>query len=109
MNLPTSDKQSFACLASRFVYGEEINEQKLKMVEKAEQALLDLGFKQLRVRIHGGNLARIEVLPTELEKLFSLRDTISKALHEAGFAYITMDLQGYRTGAMNEVIKKSNN
>ena len=109
LGLSTWDKPSFACLASRFVYGEEITEQKLQMVEKAEQALLDLGFKQLRVRIHGENLARIEVLPSELEKLFSLRDTVSKALREAGFAYITMDLQGYRTGAMNEVINKTSN
>lgn len=105
MGLPTWNKQSFACLASRFVYGEEITEQKLKMVEKAEQSLLDLGFKQLRVRIHGENLARIEVLPTELEKLLSLRETVVKELRQAGFAYITMDLQGYRIGAMNEVIK----
>ncbi len=105
LGLPTWNKPSFACLASRFVYGEEINEKKLTMVEKAEQALLELGFKQLRVRIHGENLARIEVNPAELEKLFSLRETISQKLKEAGFAYVTMDLQGYRTGAMNEVIK----
>ena len=105
MGLPTWNKPSFACLASRFVYGEEITIQKLKMVEKAEEALLKLGFKQFRVRIHGENLARIEVLPADLEKLFSLRETISKALHEVGFTYITMDLSGYRTGAMNEGIK----
>ena len=109
MELPTWNKPSFACLASRFVYGEEINEKKLEMVEKAEQTLLDLGFKQLRVRIHGENLARIEVLPEELERLLSLRDTVVKALRQAGFAYITMDLQGYRTGAMNEVIKSATN
>ncbi|MBP5603395.1 MAG: ATP-dependent sacrificial sulfur transferase LarE [Treponema sp.] len=105
LGLPTWNKPSFACLASRFVYGEEISEKKLTMVEKAEQTLLELGFKQLRVRIHGENLARIEVNPAELEKLFSLRETISQKLKEAGFAYVTMDLQGYRTGAMNEVIK----
>lgn len=107
LELPTWNKQSFACLASRFAYGEEINEKKLGMVDKAEQTLLDLGFKQLRVRIHGENLARIEVLPSELEKLLTLRDEITKALKDAGFAYITMDLQGYRTGAMNEVIPES--
>ena len=77
------------------------------MVEKAEEALLDLGFKQLRVRIHGENLARIEVLPAELEKLLASRQEILKALHQAGFAYITMDLQGYRTGAMNEVLSET--
>ena len=102
---PTWNKQSFACLASRFVYGEEINEKKLAMVDKAEQALLDSGFKQLRVRIHGENLARIEVLPAELEKLLSMREAITQKLRETGFTYITMDLQGYHTGAMNEVIK----
>lgn len=107
LKLPTWNKQSFACLASRFAYGEEINEKKLGMVDKAEQTLLDLGFKQLRVRIHGENLARTEVLPSELEKLLSLRQEITKALKDAGFAYITMDLQGYRTGAMNEVIPES--
>lgn len=106
MGLPTWNKQSFACLASRFVYGEEINEKKLAMVDKAEQALIDLGFRQLRVRIHGGNLARIEVMPSELERLFSVRGEVTQKLKEAGFAYVTMDLQGYRTGAMNEVIKK---
>ena len=109
MELPTWNKPSFACLASRFVYGEEINEKKLEMVEKAEQTLLDLGFKQLRVRIHGENLARIEVLPEELERLLSLRETVVNALRQAGFSYITMDLQGYRTGAMNEVIKSATN
>lgn len=107
LSLPTWNKQSFACLASRFVYGEEINEKKLAMVDKAEQALLDTGFKQLRVRIHGENLARIEVLPAELEKLLSMREVITQKLHEAGFAYVTMDLQGYRTGAMNEVLAEA--
>lgn len=106
MGLTTWDKPSFACLASRFVYGEEINEKKLGMVERAEQALLDLGFKQLRVRIHGENLARIEVNPAELEKLFSLRDEVLQKVKEAGFAYVTMDLQGYRTGAMNENLEE---
>ena len=66
-DLPTWNKQSFACLSSRFVYGETITEEKLSMVDKAEQYLLDLGFKQLRVRIHG-KIARIEVMPEEFEK-----------------------------------------
>ena len=105
LNLPTWDKPNFACLASRFVYGEELTLKKLEMVERAEQSLMELGFKQLRVRIHGENLARIEVNQSELEKLFALRQTVSQKIKEAGFAYITMDLQGYRTGAMNEVIK----
>ena len=105
LGLPTWDKPSFACLASRFVYGEELTLKKLEMVERAEQSLMELGFKQLRVRIHGENLARVEVNPAELEKLFSLRETVSQKIKAAGFASVTMDLQGYRTGAMNEVIK----
>ncbi|MBO4319595.1 MAG: ATP-dependent sacrificial sulfur transferase LarE [Treponema sp.] len=105
MGLPTWNKPSFACLASRFAYGEEINIKKMSMVEKAEQALIDIGFRQLRVRIHGDNLARIEVMPSELQRLLSLRETVIKKLRDAGFTYVTMDLQGYRTGAMNEVIK----
>ena len=105
MGLPTWDKQSFACLSSRFVYGEEITESKLSMVDQAEQLLLDLGFHQLRVRIHG-TLARIEVLPDELQKVLENRNQIVKALKEYGFTYVTMDLQGYRMGSMNETLKK---
>lgn len=105
LKLSTWNKPSFACLASRFVYGEEITSKKLGMVEKAEQYLLDLGFKQFRVRIHGENLARIEVLPEDQEKLFNERQNIVSYFNQAGFNYVTMDLQGYRTGAMNEVLK----
>lgn len=103
LGLPTWDKPSFACLASRFVYGETINEKKLGMVERAEQLLLDLGFKQVRVRIHG-DIARIEVLPQELERLAQMenREKIYAAFKELGFRYVTADLGGYRTGSMNE-------
>ena len=103
LGLPTWDKQSFACLSSRFVYGEEITAQKLGMVDKAEQLLLDLGFHQLRVRIHG-TIARIEVLPDEFEKLLQNRTQIVTAFKDYGFSYVTMDLQGYRTGSMNETL-----
>ena len=105
LKLPTWDKQSFACLSSRFVYGETISEEKLQMVDKAEQLLLDLGFKQVRVRIHG-TIARIEVLPKEFKKLLSVRDRITKEFKEFGFSYVSMDLEGYRTGSMNEVLEK---
>ena len=105
LNLPTWKKQSFACLSSRFPYGEEISEKKLSMVDKAEQFLLDKGFCQLRVRIHGENLARIEVSPAEMEKAFSLREEIVDAFKSFGFLYVSLDLQGYRTGSMNEVLK----
>lgn len=109
MGLPTWDKQSFACLSSRFVYGEEITRKKLAMVDEAEQFLLDQGFHQLRVRIHGdpdhgGAIARIEVAPDELAKLFDLRLETAEALKSYGFAYVTMDLLGYRTGSMNETL-----
>lgn len=103
LGLPTWDKQSFACLSSRFVYGEEITAQKLGMVDKAEQLLLDLGFHQLRVRIHG-TIARIEVLPDEFENLLQNRTQIVTAFKGYGFSYVTMDLQGYRTGSMNETL-----
>lgn len=96
---------SDACLSSRFVYGETISEEKLGMVDKAEQLLLDLGFHQVRVRIHG-MIARIEVLPCEFEKLLNenIRTDIYRTLQNLGFSYVTMDLGGYRTGSMNEVL-----
>lgn len=108
LGLPTWDKQSFACLSSRFVYGETISEEKLRMVDQAEQLLLDLGFHQVRVRIHG-TIARIEVLPKELPELIAspVREKIAQKFREFGFSYVTLDLEGYRTGSMNEtVIKK---
>ena len=105
MGLPTWDKQSFACLSSRFVYGEEITESKLSIVDQAEQLLLDMGFHQLRVRIHG-NIARIEVLPDEITKIVEEgnRTKIANQLKEYGFDYVTLDLLGYRTGSMNETL-----
>ena len=106
MGLPTWDKQSFACLSSRFVYGEEITESKLSMVDQAEQLLLDMGFHQLRVRIHG-QMARIEVMPSEFLKLMedANREKIVSEFKKIGFSYVTLDLQGYRMGSMNETIK----
>lgn len=106
LGLPTWDKQSFACLSSRFVYGETINEKKLGMVDKAEQLLLDMGFHQVRVRIHG-NIARIEVLPGEIAKIVEEKNRmkIASKLKEYGFDYVTLDLLGYRTGSMNETLE----
>lgn len=105
LGLETWDKQSFACLSSRFVYGETINEEKLGMVDKAEQLLLDLGFRQVRVRIHD-KIARIELLPEEFPKLMETetREMVAKKFKEFGFTYVTLDLQGYRTGSMNETL-----
>lgn len=107
MGLSTWNKQSFACLSSRFVYGETITEEKLSMVDKAEQLLLDLDFHQIRVRIHG-TIARIEILPEEFEKLMKeeTRTLIIAKFKEYGFTYVTLDLQGYRMGSMNETLKK---
>jgi len=104
-NIPTWDKQSFACLSSRFPYGELINEKKLTMVDKAEQLLLDMGFHQLRVRIHN-DVARIELLPEEFPKIMKeeIRREVYEKFKEYGFSYVALDLLGYRTGSMNETI-----
>ncbi|MEN6623879.1 MAG: ATP-dependent sacrificial sulfur transferase LarE [Smithella sp.] len=105
MGLPTWDKPAFACLASRFPYGEKITADKLKVVDQAEQYLLDLGFRQVRVRYHG-DIARIEVSPLERAKFFNaeLMDKVSEKFRQLGFMYTALDLQGYRTGSMNEVL-----
>ena len=100
------NKPSFACLASRIPYGEPLTKERLSMVEQAEQLLLDRGFSQFRVRMHGGSLARIEVPSAELDRLFADRDFLVQTFRELGFTYVTMDLQGYRTGAMNETLGK---
>jgi uncharacterized protein len=103
--LPTWDKPSFACLSSRFPYGEEITREKLKMVELAEQYLLDLGFKQVRVR-HHGEVARIEVSPVDRLRILQspLAGNIYRYFVKIGFSYTALDLKGYRTGSMNEKI-----
>lgn len=105
LGLSTYNKPSFACLSSRFVYGETITPEKLRMVDAAEQLLLDLGCRQARVRIHG-SLARIEVLPEEFPIILQEenRTHIISSLRGMGFTYITMDLAGYRTGSMNETL-----
>ena len=105
MGLPTADKPSFACLASRFPYGERITAAGLERVERAEQWLMDagLGLVQLRVRSHG-DMARIEGPPDDIPRLAAHADKIATALKEIGFAYVALDLRGYRTGSMNETL-----
>ncbi len=105
MDLPTWDKPSFACLASRFVYGENITREKLAMVEKAEQLLLDYGFRQVRVRIHD-KLARIEILPEQFDRIMEepIRTNVEAKLKEYGFLYVALDLSGYRMGSMNKML-----
>ena len=105
LGLPTWNKQSFACLASRIPYGEDITEEKLKMVDKAEQYLLDIGFHQLRVRIHG-DVARIELMPEEFDMFMKedVRTKVYASFKELGFSYVALDIKGYRTGSMNETL-----
>ncbi|PIZ12717.1 MAG: TIGR00268 family protein, partial [Elusimicrobia bacterium CG_4_10_14_0_8_um_filter_37_32] len=108
MNLDTWDKPAFACLSSRLPYGTPIDKKKLQMVGEAEDYLFKSGFKQVRVR-HHNNIARIEVSPEDIEHLTSinLRRKIVKKLKEIGYHYVTLDLQGYRTGSMNEVLERN--
>ena len=103
LGLPTWEKPSYACLASRFVYGETITPDKLIMVERAEGLLLSMGFTQMRVRIHG-TLARIELLPEDFSRMLDegRRTKIYDELKGYGFSYVSLDLRGYRTGSMNE-------
>jgi len=97
------NKPSSACLASRIPYGDEIIGDNLTMVEKAEDHLKGLGIRQVRVRVHG-RVARIEVLEEDMDKVLRFKDKISKELKDAGFKYVALDLQGFRSGSMNEVL-----
>lgn len=105
LGLPTWNKPSFACLSSRFPYGKKITIPKLKMVDEAEQFLIDMGIRQVRVR-HHGEIARIEVSPEERVKFFDAKimDKIGEKFKKIGFTYVTLDILGYRTGSMNEVL-----
>jgi uncharacterized protein len=101
LGLPNWDRPSMACLASRFPYGDEITEDRLGLVSRAEDAIRSLGLRQFRVRAHG-DVARLEVDPAEQDLAWTMRDRVSSALRDAGFAYVTQDLEGYRTGSLNE-------
>jgi uncharacterized protein len=103
LGLKTWNKPSFACLSSRFPYGERITPEKLQMVDKAEQFLIDLGFRQIRVR-HHGSVARIEVEERDLERFLDkkIRSVVYTRLKELGYVHVALDLKGYRTGSMNE-------
>jgi len=106
LGLPNWDKPSMACLASRFPYYEPITDEGLARVAAAETAVRGLGIRQFRVRAHG-SIARIEVAPDELDAAWARRLEIAEAVRAAGFAYGTLDLEGYRTGSMNEVLPSS--
>ena len=106
LNLKTSDKPAFSCLASRFPYGDRITISGLRAVEQAENALKDLGFLNLRVRVHG-EVARIEVPPEDIARLAAdpVRSEVAKRLKACGYRYVSLDLQGYRRGSLNEVLQ----
>ncbi|MCD6407448.1 ATP-dependent sacrificial sulfur transferase LarE [bacterium] len=103
--LPTWKKPQMACLISRIPYGEKITEEKLRMVEKAEKFLKENGFEIVRARYYR-EMVRIEVGEDEIEKIVKKRKKIVEGLKRIGLKYITVDLEGYRTGSINEVLKK---
>lgn len=107
MQLSTWNKPPFACLASRFPYHQKITKKRLKEIDKAEEILYKYGLKQVRVRTHK-DIARIEVISSDIGKILSnqkRRENITKKLKRLGFQYITLDLEGYRSGSMNEVLR----
>jgi uncharacterized protein len=104
LELPTWDKPAFACLASRFPYGERITADKLKRVELAERALRELGFRIYRVRSHQ-QLARLEIGQDELERAFQMREQLTRRMKQLGFAFVTLDLAGFRSGSMNALLQ----
>ena len=108
MGLPTWSKPAYACLASRFVYGEEITPEKLDMIDRAEQVLIEHGFLEERVRLHGENLARIEVPAKDIMRLSAdgVREEIYEELKKIGFMFVTIDMKGYKVGSMNATIGK---
>ena len=103
--LPTWDRPASACLASRIPYGTEVTPERLALIERGEAALRELGFRQFRVRIHD-NLARVEISQEEMPRALSpeMAAAISRRLKSAGFAYVALDLQGYRQGSLNEAL-----
>ncbi len=104
--LPTWDKPSFACLSSRFQYGDGITAEKLRQVDAAEAFVRSLGFKQFRVR-HHDRLARLEIAREEMARLWEddIRDSIVERFRELGYLYVAMDLQGFRSGSANDALK----
>jgi len=107
MNLDCWDKPAFACLSSRFPYGEEITLERLAMIDQAEELLIGMGFRQARVRFHR-EVARIEIPESQFVEIMKpeVRETIYRTLQKIGFQYTTLDLLGYRTGSMNEVLNE---
>ncbi len=104
--LPTWDKPAAPCLSSRIAYGEEVTRERLEMIDKAEQYLRSQGLRELRVRYHRGDLARIEVPASALQQLCSetVRQTLAEHFKQLGFRYITLDLEGFRSGNLNDMV-----
>jgi pyridinium-3,5-biscarboxylic acid mononucleotide sulfurtransferase len=104
--LPTWDKPASPCLSSRIAYGIPVSIERLSKVERGEEFLRELGLKEFRVRNHG-ELVRLEIAPNELEKVLNKEkaDLIARKFRDLGFRYVTLDLHGFRSGAMNEVLK----
>ena len=107
LKLPTAHKSSSPCLASRIPYGERITTEKLRMIEEAEEFLEAKGFDDVRVRMHG-DMARIEVSPKDVGRLISpgTRISVTRKLRALGFIYVAVDLEGYRMGSLNEVLRR---
>ena len=106
LKLPTANKQSYACLASRFPYGEKITKIKLYRLAIAEFEVRKLGFTQFRIRSHE-NLARFEFIPSEMDKAWKIKDKLTEICKNSGFTFVSIDLKGYRSGSMNEVLSDS--
>ncbi len=105
LGLPSWDKPALACLSSRFPYGQEITPEKLTQVARAEEFMRSRGFGQVRVR-HHGEIARLEVGPDEIERAFAEREEISAELKDAGFLYVALELDGYKSGSLNTALGK---
>jgi uncharacterized protein len=107
LGVPNWDKPSFACLSSRFPYGTQITAELLAQLDGCEKFLRELGFRQFRVR-HHDTVARIEVEPHDIPRLVELREPINARFKELGYTYVTLDLEGYRSGKMNDTLTRKN-
>jgi uncharacterized protein len=105
-DLPVADKPATPCLSSRLAYGQEVTPERLRMIDQAEQFLRTLGFRELRVRYHGDDLARVEVPPGEMDALCEplIRDAVIAELRELGFKFVTLDLAGFRSGSFQSLV-----
>jgi uncharacterized protein len=105
--LPSWDKPASPCLSSRIAYGVPVTIERLSKIERGEDVLRKLGFREFRVRVHG-DIVRLEIAPAEMEKALNKEtaDTLANSFSKLGFKFVTLDLHGYRSGAMNETLKK---